>query len=48
MKFRTNVDARDKYKPCLGCNGVPLGDGEIRVGDAVMVRKLIGLDVMTQ
>lgn len=44
MKFRTNVDARNKYKPCLGCNGVPSGNGEVRVGDAVLVRRLIGLE----
>ncbi|KAJ7687348.1 MOSC domain-containing protein [Mycena rosella] len=37
MKFRMGFD-RDpqfKMKACLGCNGVPLGAGEVKVGDWV-------------
>lgn len=41
MKFRTNIDPENKWKPCFGCNGVPLGYGEIRVGDQVGVRKIV-------
>jgi len=35
MKFRTGFDPQDKMKPCVGRNGVPLGVGEIRVGDRI-------------
>ncbi|KAJ7492265.1 MOSC N-terminal beta barrel domain-containing protein [Mycena latifolia] len=35
MKFRTGFDPQNKMKPCVGCNGVPSGVGEIRVGDCV-------------
>jgi len=38
MKFRTGVDPANKMKPCVGCNGVPMGSGKIRVGDIVHVR----------
>ncbi|KAJ7204394.1 MOSC N-terminal beta barrel domain-containing protein [Mycena pura] len=41
MKFRTGLDAdpQNKMKPCVGVNGMPLGSGEIRVGDVVAARK---------
>ncbi|KAJ6463749.1 hypothetical protein DFH09DRAFT_1226904 [Mycena vulgaris] len=38
MKFRTGFDPQNKMKPCVGCNGVPLGVGEITVGDRVAAR----------
>ncbi|KAJ7754998.1 hypothetical protein DFH07DRAFT_822496 [Mycena maculata] len=38
MKFRTGFDPQDKMKPCVGCNGVPSANGEIRVGDCVAAR----------
>lgn len=38
MKFRTGFDPQNKMKPCVGCNGVPMGAGEIRVGDEVAAR----------
>ncbi|THV06478.1 hypothetical protein K435DRAFT_743533 [Dendrothele bispora CBS 962.96] len=41
MKFRTGVDPENKWKPCVGCNGVPLAEGVISVGDTVVVRKMI-------
>ncbi|KIK62238.1 hypothetical protein GYMLUDRAFT_42185 [Collybiopsis luxurians FD-317 M1] len=41
MKFRTGVDPLNKMKPCVGCHGVPLGNGTIRVGDEVFVKKMI-------
>ncbi|TFK41978.1 MOSC N-terminal beta barrel domain-containing protein [Crucibulum laeve] len=41
MKFRTGVDPMQKMKPCVGCNGVPDGDGVVRVGDVVFVKKMI-------
>lgn len=37
MKVRTGVEPNDKYKAFLGCNGVPLGSGVVRVGDVVTV-----------
>lgn len=37
MKIRSGVDALDLSKPCFGCNGVPQGEGVIRVGDLVTV-----------
>lgn len=40
MKFRTGLDAMDKLKPCVGCNGVPDGEGVVKVGDAVFVHKM--------
>ncbi|KAF9011098.1 MOSC N-terminal beta barrel domain-containing protein [Cyathus striatus] len=42
MKFRTGIDEVQKLKPCVGCNGVPMGSGVVRVGDAVRVKKMIG------
>ncbi|KAJ3985723.1 hypothetical protein F5890DRAFT_1408843 [Lentinula detonsa] len=41
MKFRIGLDRRNKMKPCVGCNGVPLGNGMIKVGDTVNVRRII-------
>lgn len=41
MKVRTGVDPANKWNACLGCNAVPLMDGEIRVGDRVLVRKIV-------
>jgi len=41
MKFRTGVDLVNKMKPCLGCNGVPFGQGVYRVGDRVTVKKSV-------
>lgn len=40
MKYRTGVDSVEKMAPCMGCNGVPLGSGELKVGDVVSVRKI--------
>lgn len=40
MKFRKEIDPVEKMKPCLGCNGVPEGEGEIKVGDTVYVKKM--------
>ncbi|KAJ7070680.1 hypothetical protein C8F01DRAFT_975612 [Mycena amicta] len=36
MKFRTGLDPQFAMKPCVGINGVALGDGEIRVGQRVV------------
>ncbi|KAK7047365.1 hypothetical protein VNI00_006596 [Paramarasmius palmivorus] len=41
MKTRLGADPKNKWKPCCGCNGVPLGEGTITVGDAVMIRSLV-------
>ncbi|KAF5374882.1 hypothetical protein D9758_000495 [Tetrapyrgos nigripes] len=41
MKFRTGIIPDDKWKPCVGCNGVPRSEGMISVGDVVVVRKMI-------
>ncbi|KAF8167503.1 MOSC N-terminal beta barrel domain-containing protein [Crassisporium funariophilum] len=41
MKFRTGLDAAQPSKPCVGCNGVPAGDGVVKVGDWVYVKKMI-------
>ncbi|EKM77780.1 hypothetical protein AGABI1DRAFT_115040 [Agaricus bisporus var. burnettii JB137-S8] len=40
MKFRKGIDPADKMKPCFGCNGVPKGEGEMKVGDTVYVKKM--------
>ncbi|KAI5830595.1 hypothetical protein K523DRAFT_239506 [Schizophyllum commune Tattone D] len=40
LKFRTGLHPKLKMKPCVGCNGVPKGEGVVRVGDAVWVRKM--------
>ena len=40
LKFRTGLHPKLKMKPCVGCNGVPKGNGLVRVGDAVWVRKM--------
>ncbi|KAH8831667.1 MOSC N-terminal beta barrel domain-containing protein [Flagelloscypha sp. PMI_526] len=42
-KFRIGVDPLNKYKPCLGDNACPLGNGVVRVGDIVRVTKLAPL-----
>jgi uncharacterized protein YcbX len=42
MKFRAGLDPTEKMKPCLGCNGVPSGNGGVNVGDWVYVKKMIG------
>lgn len=41
MKFRTGLDPIHKLKPCVGCNGVPAGEGVIAVGDEVYIKKVI-------
>jgi len=41
MKFRTGLDPTHESKPCVGCNGVPAGDGVITVGDWVYIKKMI-------
>lgn len=41
MKFRVGLDPQNKWKPCVGCNGVPKGEGTISVGDVVTVRKRV-------
>ena len=41
MKFRTGLDPIHKLKPCVGCNGVPSGNGMIRVGHAVYIKKMV-------
>jgi len=40
MKFRKGIDPIEKMKPCIGCNGVPETDGEVKVGDDVYVKKM--------
>lgn len=37
MKTRTGIDPRAKMKPVLGCHSVPLGVGEIKIGDVVSI-----------
>lgn len=39
MKTRTGKDLLDLSKPCFGCNGVFGGEGVVRVGDFVTVKK---------
>ncbi|KAK0199089.1 MOSC N-terminal beta barrel domain-containing protein [Armillaria mellea] len=41
MKVRTGIDPANKMKPCVGCNGVPLGEGVIRLGDKVVIRRMV-------
>ena len=41
MKFRTGVAPEDANKPCFGANGVPGGNGVIRVGDRVSVHEWV-------
>ncbi|KIP10154.1 hypothetical protein PHLGIDRAFT_66205 [Phlebiopsis gigantea 11061_1 CR5-6] len=38
MKFRTGVDPSNANKPCFGSNGVPGGNGVVRVGDHIAIR----------
>jgi len=40
MKFRKGLDPTQASKACMGCNGVPSGNGTVRVGDWVHVRKV--------
>lgn len=40
MKFRRGLDPARAGAPCVGCNGVPTGDGVVKVGDWVRVRKM--------
>ncbi|KAK0208993.1 MOSC N-terminal beta barrel domain-containing protein [Desarmillaria ectypa] len=42
MKVRTGIDPANKMKPCVGCNGVPLGEGVIRLGDKVIIKRMVG------
>ena len=44
MKFRTGMDPQGKMKPYLGCNGVPSGEGVLRVGDVVSVTKMTSVE----
>lgn len=41
MKTRTGVDPAHMKQPCFGCNGVPMDDGTIQVGDTVTVMQYI-------
>jgi uncharacterized protein len=41
MKCRTGLDPKKRWAAFLGNNGVPLGDGEIKVGDVVRVKKVM-------
>lgn len=40
MKIRVGIDPENKWKPCVGCNGVPLGNGRVSVGDIVSIQKM--------
>jgi hypothetical protein len=40
MKFRTGLDPTNKLNACVGCNGVPDGEGVFNVGDTVFVKKI--------
>ncbi|CAA7268053.1 unnamed protein product [Cyclocybe aegerita] len=40
MKFRMGLESKHRMKACVGCNGVPSGDGIVRVGDPVYIRKM--------
>ena len=40
MKFRIGLDPTQKMKPCVGCNAVPYGNGTVKVGDWVNVKKM--------
>ncbi|KAL1739357.1 hypothetical protein HDZ31DRAFT_49518, partial [Schizophyllum fasciatum] len=41
LKFRTGLHPKLKMKPCVGCNGVPQGEGVVSVGDVVWVRRMV-------
>ncbi|KAI0814790.1 MOSC N-terminal beta barrel domain-containing protein [Irpex lacteus] len=41
MKIRSGVDANNMNKACFGCNGVPSGNGVVRVGDIVRVKEWV-------
>ena len=45
MKFRAGLDPTHLNKPCFGCNGVPSGPGNVRVGDSVKVLQMAGSTV---
>ncbi|KIJ66454.1 hypothetical protein HYDPIDRAFT_109491 [Hydnomerulius pinastri MD-312] len=40
MKFRRGLDPARASAPCLGCNGILSGEGIVKVGDWVHVRKM--------
>jgi len=40
MKFRRGLDPARSGSPCVGCNGVLTGEGVVKVGDWVHVRKM--------
>jgi len=40
MKHRRGLDPKHLNAPCVGCNGVLTGDGVMKVGDWVHVRKM--------
>jgi len=42
MKFRTGKDPERPSKPCFGSNGVPRGNGVVRIGDFVHVLEWAG------
>lgn len=41
MKVRIGIDPKNKWKPCVGCNGVPLASGTVSVGDKVVVKRML-------
>lgn len=41
MKFRRGIDPTQKNNAFFGCNGVPSGDGYVRVGESVVVVKML-------
>jgi hypothetical protein len=40
MKFRKGLDPARSSAPCVGCNGIFTGEGVVKVGDWVHVRKM--------
>lgn len=40
MKFRRGLDPERASLPCVGCNGILTGEGVVKVGDWVHVRKM--------
>lgn len=46
-KFRMGLDPKNKLTPCVGSNTVPLGNGTVRVGDIVYVRRMLGEEDVT-
>ncbi|KIM47725.1 hypothetical protein M413DRAFT_439401 [Hebeloma cylindrosporum] len=41
MKFRIGLDPTHRMKPCVGCNAVPYGNGTVKVGDWVHIKKMM-------